>query len=67
MVTMHPSLMTTLFMHTRPCAWLLLRRRTECYQCSTVRPANPRRAVGDASADAPTTVIKVSGVEPFTK
>ncbi|KAK9805991.1 hypothetical protein WJX73_001355 [Symbiochloris irregularis] len=39
-------------------------RRTQCYQCSTDRPANPQK-VTDAS-DAPSPILRASGLEPST-
>ena len=42
------------------CAWYC--RRTECYQCSTRKPANPQFATLDQ--DVPSQILKVSGLEP---
>jgi len=39
-------------------------RRLECYQCSTVRAADARRV--NAGPEGPSSVLKVSGVEPQT-
>ncbi len=39
-------------------------RRLECYQCSTVRAADVKRV--NAGPDGPSSVLKVSGIEPHT-
>ncbi len=40
-------------------------RRMECYQCSTPRPQDPLRIT--AEPDAPSCVLKVSGLEPHVR
>ena len=39
------------------------RRRLECHNCSTPRPANPRRVA--AEMDAPSHILKLSNLDPM--
>ncbi len=42
------------------CVW---RRRLECHNCSTPRPANPRRVA--AEMDSPSNILKLSNLDPM--
>lgn len=44
------------------CSAVNFSRRTECYQCSTARPANPPRVPVDS--ETPSAVLKVSNLPP---
>lgn len=43
------------------CSAVNFARRTECYQCSSVRPRNPRRV--NSEPEGPSDILKVSGLE----
>jgi hypothetical protein len=40
-------------------------RRLECYNCSSSRPSNPKRVTMEMNE--PSTIVKVSGIEPQTR
>ena len=40
-----------------------IRRRLECHNCSTPRPANPRRVAADM--DSPSNILKLSNLDPI--
>eukprot|EP00798_Chlamydomonas_sp_ICE-L_P000481 gene480-1887_t len=44
------------------CSAVNFARRLECFQCSSVRPANPQRISAD---EGPSPILKVSGLEDF--
>ncbi|KAK3268739.1 hypothetical protein CYMTET_22770, partial [Cymbomonas tetramitiformis] len=50
------------------CGGVNFARRSECYQCSSKRPDNPRwvDSMGGMEADTPTSVLVINGLEPHT-
>lgn len=58
----HPSGQQQMDWLCEMCSSVNFARRLECYNCSSSRPANPRRVAADPTE--PSTILKISGLEP---